>query len=78
MYASGRGVRRDYQQAVYWYRKAAEQGHAWAQNNLGAMYANGNGIKRDFNQAIYWWQKSAAQGNTSARANLATLGIYDY
>ncbi|MDP2602812.1 MAG: tetratricopeptide repeat protein [Deltaproteobacteria bacterium] len=28
MYASGRGVSQDYNQAVSWYRKAAEQGYA--------------------------------------------------
>ncbi|MBR0097489.1 MAG: SEL1-like repeat protein, partial [Synergistaceae bacterium] len=34
MYINGRGVQQDYQQALYWYRKAAEQGDAGAQNNL--------------------------------------------
>ena len=34
-YASGRGVPQDDAEAVTWYRKAAEQGHADAQNNLG-------------------------------------------
>jgi TPR repeat protein len=28
-------------QAVYWYQKAADQGQAKAQYNLGVMYANG-------------------------------------
>ncbi|MDO5297564.1 MAG: hypothetical protein Q4F00_13225 [bacterium] len=27
-YIQGKGVEKDQQQAVYWYRKAAEQGHA--------------------------------------------------
>src|SRR5260370_40955562 len=30
---------RHYAEAVKWFRKAAEQGDAEAQNNLGAMYA---------------------------------------
>ena len=38
MYANGRGVEQDDEQAVFWYRKAAEQGHASAQFNLGWMY----------------------------------------
>ena len=38
MYYNGKGVRKDYAQAVQWYRKAAEQGHAKAQLNLGLMY----------------------------------------
>jgi TPR repeat protein len=32
----------DYAEAVKWYRKAAEQGDADAENNLGWMYARGN------------------------------------
>jgi uncharacterized protein len=35
MYADGRGVTQDDGQAVSWFRKAAEQGDAVAQNNLG-------------------------------------------
>jgi hypothetical protein len=41
MYASGRGIAKDDTQAVYWFRKAAEQGHAKAQYNLGLMYDYG-------------------------------------
>ena len=39
-----RGTRRaqDLAQAAAWYRKAAEQGHARAQNNLGWLYENGS------------------------------------
>jgi TPR repeat protein len=34
MYAFGKGVLKDYKQAVYWYQKAADQGYAKAQSNL--------------------------------------------
>ena len=34
-YYFGRGVERDYKQAVEWYKKSAEQGNAVAQHNLG-------------------------------------------
>jgi len=33
-YANGEGLRRNYEEAVRWYRKAAEQGNAVAQTNL--------------------------------------------
>ena len=36
----------DYEQAFYWYKKAAEQGDADAQNNLGIMYERGYGVKK--------------------------------
>ena len=43
-----------------WYRKAAEQGHAGAQNNLGLMYANGQGVPQDFIRAYMWSNLAAA------------------
>ena len=36
---NGRALRQDDKEAVKWYRKAAEQGDADAQYNLGVMYA---------------------------------------
>ena len=35
----------DYVVAAKWYRKAADQGDAKAQNTLGAMYYHGLGVK---------------------------------
>jgi len=66
-------VKQDHAQAVAWYRKAAEQGEAMAQNNLGVMYENGQGVKKDRAQALGWYRKAAAQGNDRARNNLAEL-----
>ena len=37
MYDNGHGVPQDYAQALTWYRKAADQGYAAAQFNLGSM-----------------------------------------
>ena len=34
MYAKGLGVPQDYSKALYWYKKAAEQGSATAEANL--------------------------------------------
>ncbi|MEY3876557.1 MAG: hypothetical protein RLZZ191_240, partial [Pseudomonadota bacterium] len=41
MYANGDGVPENDAKAVEWYTKAADQGHAEAQNNLGGMYSDG-------------------------------------
>ena len=38
MYKHGRGVKPDFEKAIAWYTKAAEQGYAPAQNDLGVMY----------------------------------------
>ena len=45
----------NYEEAVLWYRKAAEQGVSEAQNNLGVMYKDGQGVKQDFKEAARWF-----------------------
>jgi TPR repeat protein len=45
-------VPKDYAQAAVWYRKAAEQGKALAQNNLAFQYAAGHGVPQDFAQGV--------------------------
>jgi TPR repeat protein len=54
MYAKGQGVPQDYQAALKWYRRAAEQGNGSAQNNLGLMYERGRGVRQDFILAHMW------------------------
>jgi TPR repeat protein len=58
-YAEGRGVRRDYAQALGWYRKAAEAGDARAMNSLGLLYRQGFGVPADPIEAARWLQRSA-------------------
>src|SRR5262249_7128630 len=43
-YYNGQGVTQDYAKAFEWYRKAADQGNADAQDMLGVMYDNGQGV----------------------------------
>lgn len=66
-------VRRNQKQAVEWYQKSAEQGHAEAQSALASMYRYGQGVRRSSKRAFYWYQKSAAQDCDSAQASLAEL-----
>ncbi len=61
----------DYGQAASWYRKAAKQGLATAQSNLGRMYAGGIGVARDDAEAAGWYRKAAVQGLPVAQYNLA-------
>lgn len=75
MYDDGHGVTQDYAEAVKWYRKAAEQGYALAQYNLGAMYGNGNGVTQDYAEAVKWLRKAAEQGYASAQFYLG-VGYY--
>jgi len=59
MYENGRGVPQNYKQAAIWYRKAADQGHADAQSNLGLMYANGHGVPQDYVEVDKWFSIAA-------------------
>jgi TPR repeat protein len=70
MYALGKGVPRDYAQAIFWFRKAAEQGDAHAQYDLGVSYHNGQGVLQDYAQAALWYRKAAEQGDVDAQYNL--------
>ena len=65
------GFPKDAVEAVRWYRKAAEQGEACAQSNLGYMYANGNGVPKDTTEAVKWYRKAAEQGEAYAQNGLA-------
>ena len=38
-----------------WYRLAADQGHAKAQNNLGSIYVKGQGVPQDYVLAHMWF-----------------------
>ena len=73
MYDKGYGVAENDAEAAKWYRKAADQGHADAQYNLGLMYAQGEGVPEDDVQAYKWWNLAAAQGNESTKYSKAIL-----
>ena len=60
----------------YWYEKAAKQGHAAAQFNLGECYENGYGVPQDVSKAKYWMEKAAKQGFVKAKEALEQLKWY--
>lgn len=64
-------------EVVHRYRKAAEQGDADAQYNLGFCYYNGNGVTQSYTEAVKWYKKAAKQGLEVSKQSLDRLGI-DY
>ena len=60
----------DYEEAVRWYRRAAEEGHVLAQHNLGNVYAAGRGIEQDFALAVRWWTPPAERGDAITQLRL--------
>ncbi|MFT5137021.1 MAG: hypothetical protein ACI9XU_002135 [Arenicella sp.] len=75
LYEDGLVLPRDYGEAIYWYRSAAEQGYPGAQTNLGIMYARGRGVAESRRTAIDWFQRAAKQGDIAAQRNLESMGI---
>ncbi|MDB5804906.1 MAG: hypothetical protein JWN73_2228 [Betaproteobacteria bacterium] len=76
MYYMGRGVPRDYPQALVWHRKAALQGKADAQYVVGAMYYTGNSVPQDQKTAVSWFRKAAEQGHAEAQHALGLMYRY--
>jgi hypothetical protein len=76
MYYMGRGVARDFKQAMVWHRKAALQGKADAQYVVGAMYYTGNTVPKDHQIAIDWFRKAASQGHAEAQLALGLMYRY--
>ena len=64
--------KKEYTEAVKWFRKAAEQGHAKAQCKLGWCYGSyGTGI-HDGSEALKWFRKAAEQGYAEAQCKLGS------
>ena len=53
---------KNYSKALECFKKAADQGNARAQYNLGCSYEYGEGVSKDINEAKNWYKKAADQG----------------
>ena len=63
----------NFEEAAKWFRKAADQGDANAQDVLGATYAEGLGVAQDHAEAVKWYRKAADQGVASAQNALGRM-----
>ena len=64
--------------AAYWYRKAAEQGNAAAEYNLGCCCEHGWGVEKSLHRALRHFAKAGEQGVAPAltrRAKLLAAGV---
>ncbi len=66
-------VAQDLDEALKWFRLAADQGNADAQLQIGLMYEDSRGVAKDLNEAMKWYGLAAAQGNQSVIKRLAKL-----
>ncbi|MFN4283603.1 MAG: tetratricopeptide repeat protein [Alphaproteobacteria bacterium] len=77
-YDRGDSVARDPGEALRWYRRAGERGHALGALNAGVLYDAGEGglgesARRDPAAAALWYGKAAEAGNGRAAYNLGQL-----
>ena len=73
MYAEGFGVEQDFKEAVKWFEKAADQGAAMAQDNLGGMYGKGLGVEQNYVTAYTWASIAAFNGFEVAKETTSVI-----
>ena len=72
------GDKKEYTQAFEWWSKAAAQGFAKAEYNVGVCYENGMGVEKNTVKAFEWYSKAATQGFANAEYSVGAfyyLGI---
>jgi hypothetical protein len=80
-YFNGEGVTKDYEKAVYWWTKAAEQKYAEAQYNIAKALDDITsmgidlGLEADGNTALYWYEKALKNGLNSSEAKASKIAV---
>ena len=59
-----------YEEAVSWFRRAADKGNAEAMHRLGVCYLLGNGVTNSDKEAVSWFRRAADKGNAEAMYRL--------
>lgn len=75
-YFTGNEVNKNELKAAELFTRAARQGLAKAQFNLGYMYHQGKGLTQDYMQACLWYKAAADQGHSEAAASYNSLEPY--
>lgn len=67
---------KDYDSAMYWYRKSVRRGGSSVQHtesSIAEMYAEGHGVSQNYSEAARWWQRSALHGSYWSHYSLGKL-----
>jgi TPR repeat protein len=59
--------RKEYSEAMHWYRLAADQGSVDALVAIGNLYGLRQGAQPDYATALVWYRKAAERGNPEAQ-----------
>ncbi|KAF9931189.1 hypothetical protein FBU30_010632 [Linnemannia zychae] len=63
----------DYDKAMYWYQKSANQRYCSAMANIGYLYAHGVGVSKNFSTGVSWFIRAANHGSEGCQFNVGTL-----
>ncbi|MCA9056257.1 MAG: SEL1-like repeat protein, partial [Planctomycetaceae bacterium] len=63
---------KEFDEALTWLQKAAEQGDPTCQSLLGVWHLNGFQVRKDAALAVEWFQRAADQGFATAQNNLGS------
>ena len=73
LYDFGFGVVQSDGEALSWYRRAAEHGHAAAERAVGDFYQKGRGVTADATEAARWYRRAADGDDIRAQYQLGQL-----
>lgn len=73
MYYTGKGTQQDFIKALYFYKKAADQGHLPSMIAIGHMHEMGEGVAQNYEVAMKWYQLAAKNGYASAQKAIGDL-----
>lgn len=75
IYMQGIGSRPDYNKALLWARKAAQQRNSDAEHFIGFMHYYGMGVSQSYKEAMSWYRKAADSGNVKAQSSLGMMFV---
>ncbi|KAF9290619.1 hypothetical protein BGZ88_007249 [Linnemannia elongata] len=78
MCRTGQGVQQDYQIAMDWYRKAADQGDSVGLRKVGVLHEHGEGVTQSYTTALEWYLRAAECGHPAAQLNIGILYRHGY
>src|SRR5258708_6463064 len=60
----------EFEAALEWFRRAAEQNYAEAESKIGFCYSNAKGVVKDDAESVRWYRRASEHGLAKAQHNL--------
>lgn len=73
VYYSGIGAKKDFGQALKWYKMAADLDDSWSKNKVGEMLRDGEGTEIDLSEACKMFMEAGRLGNVAGLWNIVIM-----